>query len=440
MNANDDLDRRLADHYENEAPARAPDWVLRSALQTIDSTSQRRAVIDVPWRFPQMDRRTWLALAAAALVAVTVLGAIGLGAMFQERRPDEITPDPATLVWTQEGLVQDWPAPVRPESPSGAAEMPMALGDDAQWDPDERRWEPFEHPDPVGDIGSDGPAWIDIREVHAAGGSYLANFTLKLAGDVPRPVPDPASTWIAYGVVLDTDGDGSADVRIGIDNLPGGDGHRAWRTDLATGRTHSKVGPPYGNVRVPGDVSGVGSIGLDTYYPDESAPAVSSRGTLRYSLQNGEDAYRFYAWASVIEAGRILATDYAPDVGWLVKGSQPEPTLVGPTWTVGSDFDRDGETMTLVQTLEFPAAGRIAFDAGCTTGKGTVVAEGATLRIRDLVLAVASCGSGIAPLTARFLDVLTAGDIAYSLDAGLLELRSGTGTLRFQAEYDWPPA
>jgi hypothetical protein len=83
MNANDDLDRRLADHYENEAPARAPDWVLRSALQTIDSTSQRRAVIDVPWRFPQMDRRTWLALAAAALVAVTVLGAIGLGAMFQ---------------------------------------------------------------------------------------------------------------------------------------------------------------------------------------------------------------------------------------------------------------------------------------------------------------------------------------------------------------------
>jgi hypothetical protein len=26
---------------------------------------------------------------------------------------------------------------------------------------------------------------------------------------------------------------------------------------------------------------------------------------------------RFYAWASVIEGGRVVATDYAPDVGWL---------------------------------------------------------------------------------------------------------------------------
>jgi hypothetical protein len=43
-------------------------------------------------------------------------------------------------------------------------------------------------------------------------------------------------------------------------------------------------------------------------------------------------------------------------------------------------------------------------------------------------------------LTARFLDILTAGDIAYALDPGLLELRAGTGTLRFHAEYDWPPA
>ncbi|HEX2470391.1 MAG TPA: hypothetical protein VHK05_07370 [Candidatus Limnocylindrales bacterium] len=438
MNANDNLDRRLADHYENEAPARAPDWVLRSALQTIDTTPQRRAVIAAPWRFPRRDWRAWLVLAAAALVAVTVLGAIGLGAMLQERRPDVITPDPATLVWTQEGLVQDWPAPVRPEPPSGATVKPMGLGDDARWDPSEGRWEPFEHPDPVGDIGSAGPAWIDIREVHAAGGSYGADFTLKLAGDIPRPVPDPASDWIAYGVVLDTNGDGIADVRIGMDNLPAAGGHRAWRTDLATGRTHAKAGPPYGSVRAPGDVSAVGPIGLDTYYPDESQP--STGAILRYSLQNGERAFRFYVWASVIEAGHVLATDYAPDVGWLVKGSQPEPTLAGPTWLVESDFDRGGESMTLVQSLEFTAAGGISFDAGCTTGSGTVVVEAATLRIRDLVLADASCGSGIAPLTARFLDILTAGDIAYALDPGLLELRAGTGTLRFHAEYDWPPA
>ena len=27
----------------------------------------------------------------------------------------------------------------------------------------------------------------------------------------------------------------------------------------------------------------------------------------------------FYVWASVIENGRVVATDYAPDVGWLLE-------------------------------------------------------------------------------------------------------------------------
>jgi hypothetical protein len=27
---------------------------------------------------------------------------------------------------------------------------------------------------------------------------------------------------------------------------------------------------------------------------------------------------RFYAWASVIQNGRVVATDYAPDIGWIV--------------------------------------------------------------------------------------------------------------------------
>ena len=31
----------------------------------------------------------------------------------------------------------------------------------------------------------------------------------------------------------------------------------------------------------------------------------------------------FYAWASVIENGRVVATDYAPDVGWLSSEDDP---------------------------------------------------------------------------------------------------------------------
>jgi hypothetical protein len=52
MNANDNLERGIADVYEREAPKRAPDWVLAKTLETIESTPQRRVLIRAPWRFP----------------------------------------------------------------------------------------------------------------------------------------------------------------------------------------------------------------------------------------------------------------------------------------------------------------------------------------------------------------------------------------------------
>ena len=78
MNANDSLERRLADFYESEAPPRAPDWVLRSALQIIDDTPQRHVVIRVPWRFPHMNTFAKVAIAAVVVIAV---GAVGLSVL-----------------------------------------------------------------------------------------------------------------------------------------------------------------------------------------------------------------------------------------------------------------------------------------------------------------------------------------------------------------------
>ena len=49
MTANDDLSRRLSDHYNVEATLRAPDWLLEDALAIIETTPQRRVVIRVPW-------------------------------------------------------------------------------------------------------------------------------------------------------------------------------------------------------------------------------------------------------------------------------------------------------------------------------------------------------------------------------------------------------
>lgn len=80
MNANDNLDRGIADVYEREAPQRAPDWVLAGALDTIESTPQRRVLIRVPWRLPVMNT---FAKVAVAAVAVLALGLVGLNLLSQ---------------------------------------------------------------------------------------------------------------------------------------------------------------------------------------------------------------------------------------------------------------------------------------------------------------------------------------------------------------------
>lgn len=74
MNANHDLERRIADFYASEAPGRAPDWVLGAALSTIDNTSQRRVPF-LPRRFQDMNSYAKLAVAAVVVIAA---GAVGL--------------------------------------------------------------------------------------------------------------------------------------------------------------------------------------------------------------------------------------------------------------------------------------------------------------------------------------------------------------------------
>src|SRR5215207_9912606 len=74
MNARSDLERRLASFYEAEAPKRAPDRVLATALDTIESTPQRRSIIRAPWRFPDMNRYAKLAAAAIAVAALAAVG------------------------------------------------------------------------------------------------------------------------------------------------------------------------------------------------------------------------------------------------------------------------------------------------------------------------------------------------------------------------------
>jgi hypothetical protein len=117
MNANHDLERRLADFYETEAPVRAPDWVLGQALSTIDTTKQRRVFIHVPWRFPIMSSYAKLAIATVAVISV---GLVGL-AVLRPGTGNNVggpggTPSPSPS-----------PAPTTAQSPSPTPFNPPAL-------------------------------------------------------------------------------------------------------------------------------------------------------------------------------------------------------------------------------------------------------------------------------------------------------------------------
>ena len=144
-------------------------------------------------------------------------------------------------------------------------------------------------------------------------------FIIDLASNVP-PLVAPSDQWIAYGVVVDDDRDGIPDRRFGIDNIPatapGKDQHRAWITDLHIGRTVTAVGPGYG---------AVGDTYFDTFFPGEWT-GIGARLGFGADLTGGGSipglVDPFYVWASVIVDGRVVATDYAPDDGWLVE---PKP-------------------------------------------------------------------------------------------------------------------
>ena len=108
----------------------------------------------------------------------------------------------ATSPWSPEAAELPWPGPMRtePDPPSAAIRWYGGFADT------------------VGDIAGSAPDWMDISEVTTSGGiGFLMDTRIPLAG-LEFAMPPPAETWVAYGLVLDVDGDRVADQQIGIDN------------------------------------------------------------------------------------------------------------------------------------------------------------------------------------------------------------------------------
>jgi hypothetical protein len=219
-------------------------------------------------------------VAIVAIVGVAVLSITGQ-ATWLGSAPTPTPRAPGRIIWTQEAVKLDWPGSLRVETAASAGNV----------------FRVAEYVDGVGDSGAPQP-WTDITRV-----TTFRFATLELAGGLLR-VPDAANSWIAYGVVVDLDGDGHPDQRIGIDNSTSD--HREWITDLRTGDTAVNQSGIYGGFEAFG-------TRIETWFVDPD-------GTATILVKRQPARFRFYAWASVISGGRIVATDFAPDVGWIEKG------------------------------------------------------------------------------------------------------------------------
>jgi hypothetical protein len=98
---------------------------------------------------------------------------------------------------------------------------------------------------------------------------------------------------------------------------------RTWVTNLATGETDEQVGAPYGSP-------------FDFRHPDDQEPS-EPHAEMSFVFLGGigppgiaSESTRLYAWATMTDAGRVVAWDYAPDLAWLARppgtGLEPLPT------------------------------------------------------------------------------------------------------------------
>ena len=237
-------------------------------------------------------------LAAAAAVVAVIIGVLAMNGD-RDTSPQPIGPTPTPT-----------PTPTERTSPA------------APWEPAEPlrpatfRVLQVDHDSdgnalPRGDRGDAAIAEIDIVSVGEGqdfhGGSSWA---FPLAA---RPPLDPADRVIAYGVVVDGDGDHRPDCQIGLNNDARAEGLHVWVTNLRTHETAVQDGPPYG-------------MPVEFAHPAEEesqefAP-VMSFGFLR-GLKHPSPcdpfghSSTFYAWSSVTKGGQVVARDYAPNAAWM---------------------------------------------------------------------------------------------------------------------------
>jgi hypothetical protein len=334
MAGDSQLDEKISTWLEAEAPGQLPNRVLNATFERTRESAQQGGWRRFRWSLPVS--RFGSAVAATAVVVIGVMaagiyfnqpgsggrpGSVASASPSESATPDVTqpaatptaqptsaptatpaptappptsTPAPALITWNSQSAEEDWPGPLRVELPGSGVEAGR------------------EYTDAEGDTAPADKSAVDISTIHAflgcqAGLPKLRCIELALYGQLPDPLPLPEDAWYGYGIVLDVDSDGVPDYRYGVDNSDPGVGPidgggnrvrgRVWRADLRTGDV---------------EVVAISQATDDTLlgeFPTSDFPIAI------FHIKNLGG--RFYAWSSLIADGRVVATDYAPNVGWL---------------------------------------------------------------------------------------------------------------------------
>lgn len=237
-----------------------------------------------------------LVTAAVVAVIVSLLAIDNAGSRSQQPLIPEKTPTPTPTERTSAAATWVPPEPLRPAASRVVQHDEDTFGDALDW----------------GDPRDAAIAEIDIVSV-AEGQDFNggSSWRFQLAA---RPPLDPAAGVIAYGIVVDGDGDHRADCQIGINNDARDNGaFHVWVTNLRNHETAVQDGGPYG---MPVEFAHPAERGMREYAPEMHFGFL--RG-LKHPAPCDPfgDSSTFYAWSSVTEAGQVVARDYAPDAAWL---------------------------------------------------------------------------------------------------------------------------
>jgi hypothetical protein len=309
MNRRMPSDEQLARILRDHLPDGAMPELDRRVMAMVAATPQQRRmpiVIRPLARTEPGSRRVALVLVAALLVLAVVATAAFVGAFRESPLPRQEFP------WNLSRQFEDWPGPLRVETDTGAADYrPVFLNDPSD--------------DPVPALPEIDLLGLEVRTCMWGNDRAACVFFSPAAH--ASPMPSPEERWLAYGIVVDDDGDGVADYRYGIDNAGPAKFHRVWEGDLAVGtssiprfdrmwRTDLETGETKSYVDTLED-----PLVMDGVFPESDE--FGNNGHI-FAVPTGP-WFRFYVWSAAIVDGQIVASDFHPNDGWVLFGEPVTP-------------------------------------------------------------------------------------------------------------------